>query len=188
MIPEEELPVIYLKAGEMHYADRPSLVITVLGSCLSVTMHDRKAGIGGICHGLLPACEERAHCASGCSRGFRFVDCSIRQMLRLFEKAGSRRREIEVKCFGGADMFTRTIENNGVVSVGRQNIRTAEETLAREGIRIVKQDVGGLGGRKIFFYTHTGEVLLKRLSAASCSEHKTVLPSFPASSSDAGHD
>jgi chemotaxis protein CheD len=176
---EEELPVIYLKAGEMHYADKPSLVITVLGSCLSVTMHDRKAGIGGICHGLLP----------GCGQGFRFVDCSIRQMLRLFEKAGSRRRDIEVKCFGGADMFTRTIEKKGIVSVGRQNIRTAEETLAREGIRIVKQDVGGLGGRKVFFYTHTGEVLLKRLSAAACPDHRAAPHSFADPiSKGAGHD
>ena len=70
-----------------------------------------------------------------------------------------------MKCFGGADMFSRKIEKPGVVSVGRQNIMTAEETLKREGFTIAKQDVGGLGGRKLFFYTHTGEVLLKRLAA-----------------------
>jgi chemotaxis protein CheD len=175
---EEELQVIYLKAGEMHYSDKPSLVITVLGSCLSVTMHDRRTGVGGICHGLLPVCSDQAHCPAGCSQGFRFVDCSIRQMLRLFENAGSRRRDMEVKCFGGADMFSRRIEKTCVVSVGRQNITTAEETLTREGLRIVKQDVGGLGGRKIFFYTHTGEVLLKRLSSSACGPDKGSAPTL----------
>ena len=163
----EELPVVYLKAGEMHYTDRPALVITVLGSCLSVTMHDRRLGIAGICHGLLPECKDKRSCPSRCSDGFRYVECSIRQLIRLFDKAGSRRRDIEVKCFGGADMFTRRIEKPGLVSVGRQNITTAEKLLNREGLRIVKQDVGGLGGRKVLFYTHTGEVLLKRLSSAA---------------------
>ncbi len=161
---DDDVQVIYLKAGEMHYADRPSVVVTVLGSCLSVTMFDRKSGNGGICHGLLPACEDRTSCTPGCRAAFRYVECSITQMLRLFDKTGSRRRDIEVKCFGGADMFTRKIEKKGIVSVGRQNITTAEQVLSREGFRIVKQDVGGLGGRKLFFYTHTGEVLLKRLA------------------------
>jgi chemotaxis protein CheD len=93
----EELPVVYLKAGEMHYAERPSLVVTVLGSCLSVTMHCRRLGIGGICHGLLPSCEDRRACSKGCSTGFKYVDCSLRQMIELFDRAGARRRDVEVK-------------------------------------------------------------------------------------------
>jgi chemotaxis protein CheD len=159
-----ELPVVYLKAGEMHFTDEPSVVITVLGSCLSVTMHSRRMGIGGICHGLLPECEGKKACSSGCREGLRYVECSILQMLRLFEKAGAKRSEIDVMCFGGADMFSRKIQKPGLVSVGRQNIMTAEVILRREGLTIKKQDVGGLGGRKIYFYTQNGEVLLKRLT------------------------
>jgi len=158
----EELPVVYLKAGEMRYAERPELVITVLGSCLSVTMHDPRLGIGGICHGLLPACTDKRTCAN-CSEGFKYVDCSIRNMITLFDKAGAKRSEIEVKSFGGADLFSNAVNKRGKVSVGRQNILIAEGILRREGLSIKKQDVGGLRGRKVFFYTHTGEVLLKRL-------------------------
>lgn len=33
-----------------------------------------------------------------------------------------------------------------------------------EGLTLITRDVGGIQGRKIFFYTHTGEVLLKRLT------------------------
>jgi chemotaxis protein CheD len=36
--------------------------------------------------------------------------------------------------------------------------------LKSEGLQLHVVDVGGLQGRKIFFNTHTGEVLLKRLS------------------------
>jgi chemotaxis protein CheD len=161
-----ELPVVYLKAGEMHFTDEPTVVITVLGSCLSITMYSRSRGIGGICHGLLPECEDKKSCESGCREGLRYVECSILQMLRLFDKAGVKRHEIEVMCFGGADMFSRKIERPGLASVGRQNIMIAEASLRREGLTIRKQDVGGLGGRKIYFSTQNGEVLLKRLARA----------------------
>lgn len=161
---DEDVPTVYLKAGEMHYSRRPSLVITVLGSCLSVTMYDRRTGAGGICHGLLPECADKKRCASECPEEFRYVDCSVRRMIRLFDKAGASRSDVEVKCFGGADMFSRKIEKPGLVSVGRQNIMTAEVILKNEGFTIAKQDVGGLRGRKLLFYTHTGDVLLKRLT------------------------
>ena len=164
---ERELPQVYLKPGEMHFAECPTLVVTVLGSCLSVTMFSRRKGLGGICHGLLPSCGGQHTCNGGCLEGFKYVDCSIEQMVKLFDKYGVKRSEIEVKCFGGADMFSREIKVPGLVSVGRQNVQTAEKILAHEGLSILKMDVGGLRGRKILFYTDTGDVFLKRLTKAN---------------------
>jgi len=161
---ERELPQVYLKPGEMHFAEQPSLVVTVLGSCLSVTMFSRRKGLGGICHGLLPRCGGQHTCNGKCLEGFKYVDCSIEQMVKLFDKHGVKRSEIEVKCFGGADMFSREIKVPGLVSVGRQNVQTAEKILKHEGLSILKMDVGGLRGRKILFYTDTGDVFLKRLT------------------------
>ena len=160
----EELPLVHLKSGEAHYSDQPTLVATVLGSCLSITFYSRRLGIGGICHGMLPTCGKGASCAGECAEQFMYVDCSIRQLARIFDRMGARRSEIEVKCFGGADLFSQTVEKPGLLSVGRQNCLIAEQTLKREGLTLVSRDVGGRQGRKIFFYTHTGEVLLKRLA------------------------
>ena len=158
-----ELPVIYLKAGDMHVTDKPSVVITVLGSCLSITMHSRRLGAGGICHGLMPVCKNAKQCPGSCEGDFKYVDCSIRMMVKLFERWGATRSEIEVKCFGGADMFSRDVASRGAVSVGWKNIQTARDILMQEGLTPVAADVGGNEGRKIFFYPHTGEILLKRL-------------------------
>jgi chemotaxis protein CheD len=160
----EHVPTVHLKAGEMHCADRPTLVVTVLGSCLSVILYNRRLGIGGICHGLLPSCGKQKTCSGDCAEKFRYVDCAIRQMLKTFDRFGVKRSEIEVKCFGGADMFSRPIEKPGLLSVGQQNSETAEEVMKSEGLTLTTRDVGGLQGRKILFYTHTGEVLLKRLA------------------------
>ena len=161
----EGLPVIYLKPGEMHLSATPSIVVTVLGSCLSITMFHRRAGLGAICHGLLPACIGEKSCNRDCADGFKFVDCSIKRMLKRFDACNIRRREIEIKCFGGADMFGVRPEIAGIVSVGRQNIAAAQTLLESEGLVLHAIDVGGLMGRKLIFYTHTGEVLLKRLHA-----------------------
>jgi chemotaxis protein CheD len=157
------LPVSYLKAGEIHVTDKPSVIITVLGSCLSITMYYRRLGVGGICHGLMPTCDDTKQCAGSCAGGFKYVDCSIQRMVELFDRLGAKRSEIEVKCFGGAELFSRNGDTRGAISIGRKNILTARKILEQEGLTLLSMDVGGNGGRKILFYPHTGEVLLKRL-------------------------
>jgi chemotaxis protein CheD len=163
---EQGLAVVHLKPGEAHLTDRPELVVTVLGSCLSVTMFNRRRGVAGICHSLLPECGNRETCGGQCGEGYKYVACSIRRMVALFDRYAVPRGEIEVKCFGGADMFNRKSARPDLLSVGRQNILMAEKVLAGEGLSLRAKDVGGLRGRKVLFYTHTGEVLLKRLRGA----------------------
>jgi len=173
----EKLPIVYLKAGEMYFSREPSVVVTVLGSCLSVTMFHRRRELGGICHGLLPKCGSQKDCRGECIEGFKYVDCSIRRMVQFFDRHKVGRSEIEVKYFGGADMFASQIERPGVVSIGRQNILSAEQILDREELKPHVADVGGLQGRKLFFYTHTGEVLLKRLKKPDETNHTSTASS-----------
>ena len=163
----DELPLVYLKPGEMYIAqDRPALVTTVLGSCISASMFSERFRIGAICHGLLPNCRGKQECDGTCTEGFRYVDCSIRQMAKQFDALGVLRGEIKVKLFGGADMFTPKDGGRASASVGRQNIETAMKVIMDEGLTLVASDVGGVRGRKILFYAHTGEVLLKRQGEA----------------------
>ncbi len=162
--PEQAYPVVYLKAGELCFFRKSTLVITVLGSCLAVTMHSPRASAGCICHALLPSCERQGACI-GCKERFRYVDCAIRAMVKHFERLGVERSELEVKCFGGANIFRRGA-GAAALSVGRQNIVAAKKIIRSEGLTLAAEDVGGRAGRKIFFYTDTGEVLLKRLRAA----------------------
>jgi chemotaxis protein CheD len=150
----------------MHFTARPELVVTLLGSCLSVTMFNRRTKLGGVCHSIMPRCERRTQCVENCLEAFRYVDCSIRMMVHLFEGHKVKRNEIEVKCFGGANMFSRRAQVSGSIFIGKQNIQTAKQIIRSEGLNLLAMDVGGLQGRKIFFYTDTGEVYLKHLLKA----------------------
>jgi chemotaxis protein CheD len=153
---DDSVEKIFLKPGEIYLSERPSIVSTVLGSCISVTMFSPERHIGAICHAVLP--EEKT-----AGEGTRYVDSAILAMLKSFDKYGISRSRIEVKLFGGADMLSAGSVNGMGGSVGRQNIEIAVQVVKRENLRLMASDLGGAHGRKIFFNTHTGEILLKRL-------------------------
>lgn len=154
-----ELPKVYLKPGELYFATSPTVVTTVLGSCVSVTMFDRLSGTAAICHALLPE--------GPSADAFRYVDSSILHMLEMFASHGVNRQRLEVKVFGGADMLG---VNGSRVGVGRRNVEIASQVLAAAGLKASIADVGGTRGRKLFFVTGTGEIFLKRLRRGGGAE------------------
>jgi chemotaxis protein CheD len=154
--PDDTLARVYLKPGECYFSVHPSVVSTVLGSCISVTMFAPDRRIGAICHAVLP--EEKKPGAA-----FRYVDSSIMVMLRSFERHGVHRSGLEVKLFGGADMLSADVRRVKDNAVGKKNIGVALQVVEKEGLRLLTADLGGTEGRKIEFHTHTGEILLQRL-------------------------
>lgn len=156
---QRDLPTLYLHPGEISICEVPTRVVTVLGSCVSVTMVDRTRGVGAICHGALPQCRSKEPCRSLCVEAFKFTDCALHYMLAYFKDQGIPNSELEVKLFGGADTLASKRSN----SIGTQNIKTALQIIRKEKLRVIAADVGDSFGRKIIFYSDTGEVLLKRL-------------------------
>jgi chemotaxis protein CheD len=155
---------VYLKPGEVYITEMPTLVSTVLGSCVSVTMFHRSLAVGAICHGLLPECTGPKECDGSCADGLKYVNCSLRRMIERFRSLNINLSEIEVKLFGGADVLPAEPNKSIALNVGRQNIASAVQGIERAGLSLTTYDVGGSFGRKILFYTHTGEILLKRLN------------------------
>lgn len=154
---------LFLMPGQHHLSALPMRVATILGSCVSVTLFHPPSRTGAICHGLLPHCScESDHCrAVGCRECFRYVDCAILHLLEQFDRRRCPRHELVVKLFGGADLLPTDDPEN---TIGRQNVRIARLVLENEGLRIHAADVGGNQGRKLHFFTHTGEVHLRRFS------------------------
>jgi len=159
------LPSIYLHPGELVICKEPTRVITVLGSCVSVIMYNRRLKFGAICHGTMPRCKDIQRCTEPCIDAFKFMDCAIQHMLVGFREFGIRNKDIEVKIFGGADTLMSRSSN----TIGSQNIKVTLDTLGREKLGVMGADVGDNFGRKLIFLTHTGDVYLKRLKKATYS-------------------
>jgi chemotaxis protein CheD len=170
--PPPILADLTLHPGELYIASEPSILRTILGSCVGVTIWSHRIGAGALCHGVLPRCPFPEAPGANLEEGFRYVDFSIRYMARQFDALGSRRDQLVVKVFGGADVLPASIGVRNKATVGAQNCQVAFDTLAEERLVVAASDVGGPRGRRIHFHTGTGEVLLHRLAAWDDAEKR----------------
>jgi chemotaxis protein CheD len=159
--PETDLPEFYLQPGEWRIVRRPSVLKTVLGSCVSVTFHAPRLAASAMCHPMLPTHTARSSVRSDPVASRRYVDYVIHEMAHEFDLLGATRAEVEVKLFGGADVLASSRKR---ATVGRMNAETALRVLRDEGFQVLASRLGGSRGIFIEFHTDTGEVLLRKLA------------------------
>ena len=151
---------VFLQPGELFTGRAPAVVKTVLGSCVAITIRDRRLGLAAMAHCLLP---EAGAPVSALTRteALRFVDSTVELMLAAFLNNGARFGDLEIKLFGGADgLSADRTQSNGV---GSRNVEMALSALASHGLDPAASGVGGKRGRVIEFHTQTGEVHVRRL-------------------------
>ncbi len=146
---------VFLKPGEMLLAKEPTIATTVLGSCVSITLFHQKTKMGAICHAVLPT--------GDINDPGKYVDQAVSHMVNHFGTLKIRPVELVAKLFGGADMFHMEDPTRRNRTVGTQNVSTAIRCLRDVGLVAVASDTGGQRGRKLVFYTYTGEVFIKKV-------------------------
>jgi chemotaxis protein CheD len=164
---ESELAEVYLQPGEMFFAREPTIIRTLLGSCVGVTFWSERLGIGALCHAMLPRCPDGCSPGVNPEVGYRYVDFCIRDLARKFDGLGAHRSEVQVKLFGGADVLLGSKDAPIRDTVGSVNCDTALETLRAEGFQVAASSLRGKSGLNIHFNTGNGEVQLRRLKHAS---------------------
>jgi chemotaxis protein CheD len=162
--PIQELPAIYLKPGEAHFGVEPYRVITVLGSCVAVVMYHRTTRTGAICHAVMPTYAATKKKKAQSEEILQYVDSSMDWMLKKFENMGIKANDLEVKIFGGSEIFYDSKRYETSFSVGRKNIEAALNSIHEKKLKLKAWNVGGNKGRKVIFYTDTGEVFTKFVS------------------------
>lgn len=171
-----EYPQIFLQTGDCYLAVRPTMVTTVLGSCVAVIMTAPEREIGVICHAFLPDSTEATRFTGAGLQACRFVDKALEIMFDSMRRLKLSPSEMEVKIFGGASgIAVRSMEHT-TFDVGRRNVEMARNILKQEGATIAVMDVGGSQGRKLHYLTHTGEVWLKRLKKTDDQTANGILP------------
>lgn len=161
---------IHLNIGEVYITQTPAIVWTILGSCIAIVFYNQRLQTGGICHAQLP--ERKKHyegcqktCPIRCSykkidrERFKYVTCAAQYMLEQFYSYGIQKKEIDVKLFGGANVF-RT--KDAGKTIGSQNLKAATDFIQQHNLNLVSKHIGGNAGVTIYFHTHTGKVFLRR--------------------------
>jgi len=150
-VPQRQ-PDYYLEPGHIYFTTEPSIVRTVLGSCVAVCLWDRKRHTGGMNHFVYPLVREATKATA------KFGNVSTIRLVQLMDEAGCSRENIVAQIIGGA---TKESSDNG--QMGVENARVARKVLERYGIAIVSMDVGGEMGRKVIFDVGTGEVAVLKV-------------------------
>ncbi|WP_022668037.1 chemotaxis protein CheD [Desulfospira joergensenii] len=146
---EKPVPLDYfLKPGYIYLPEKPTVISTVLGSSVSVSLFDRSMKSGGMSHFLFPFSKHPEKTTA------LYGNIAVATLVRMMLENGSNRSDLEAQIFGGA--YNPNLCDR---DIGRDNLRTARNILKRKGVKIVSQDVGGERGRKIVFNTQTCEII-----------------------------
>ena len=144
------------QAGFKLSSNQDEVLSTVLGSCVAVCVRDPITGCGGMNHFLLPMPEDDP--ADIESVAMRYGSFAIERMVNQLIAGGAYRQRLEIKVFGGANMF------DGSSKIGTRNADFVEEYLGFEGFRILASDLRGTNARKVRYRPFTGEAWVKKLN------------------------
>lgn len=140
-----------IKMAEYGVTKSPDVLVTYgLGSCLGIVLYDHSAKIGGLIHIMLPQNNAGKNQA-------KYADTGIPLLIKKMTAAGARKRRLEAKIIGGAQMFNFGSEKT-ISNIGKRNIQKTKEVLNQLKIKIVAEDVGQDFGRTMRFYTNDGKV------------------------------
>jgi len=136
----------YLKPGYLFVSNKPYIIQTILGSCVSVCLWDRNRKYGGMTHYIYDFPGNDADKPI-------YGSISIPYLVKQMGKFGSKIASLEAYIVGGArsDILTSSI-------VGKNNINIAIEILTDRNIKIKGTEIEGNNGKKVIFNTLSGEV------------------------------
>lgn len=154
-----ECEAVKILPGEYFATTAPKLIVTVLGSCVSACIRDRVSGIAGMNHFLLPndGSGQENILSDSARYGVYAMEILINHLLKL----GARRERLEAKVFGGGNV----LKGFTAINVGERNAEFVLDFLSVERIPIVAQDLLDNFPRKVYFFSETGQVLVRKIKS-----------------------
>jgi len=156
------VPVARLLPGEYYVTRHDELIFTVLGSCVSACVRERKLGIGGMNHFMLPLDSSGGTGAWSdklASSATRYGQVAMQRLVDDILNLGGKRENLEFKVIGGAQVLAVSLD------VGARNAQFVRGYLKNEGFPISAEDLGDCFARKLFYSPMSGKVRVKRLTA-----------------------
>jgi chemotaxis protein CheD len=146
-----------VRMGELAISDTPGdvLVSLGLGSCIGLAVVDKRAGVAGLAHIVLPA-------ATGAPKPGslnKFADHAVPALVDGMVERGASRVFMQASLIGGASMFAGT----GGLEVGARNADAVRELVAGRRVPVVAEAVGGSKGRTVRVDVTSGAVSVREV-------------------------
>ncbi len=151
-----------LKVGIADYkvGKAPDKIVSYgLGSCIGITLYDAVNKVGGLVHIMLPD-STQARATENLSK---FADTGIPLLLKEVLALGAVKSRVVAKLAGGSQMF-QFAGTSDIMSIGNRNAQFAKDTLRKNGIRIISEDLGGTYGRTVEIDLENGLYKIKTIN------------------------
>ncbi len=148
---------IRIHIGDFYTSKEDIVISTILGSCVAVCLLDRQNKIAGMNHIILPGKTNSTVFDTQTRYSINAMEILINDMM----KKGADRYKLKAKIFGGAHVLNGLDRKH---EVGPQISDFVVQFLELERIPIMARDLGGDRPRKIFFFTDTGRVSVKKIA------------------------
>lgn len=148
-----DLPLKRIVLGQWHSSSQPMLISTLLGSCVSACLHDPIAKIGGMNHFMLP--RDVGNEDNPARFGVHAMELLVNELMEM----GAERTRLRAHAFGAA-----AVNKNLTSSVAAQNGVFIKQFLAREGIPLVSDRLGGSLPREVILNTESGDCFVRTIS------------------------
>ena len=129
-----------------------------LGSCIGLALLDRRAGVAGLAHVMLP------QAPAGAAQPAKFADLAVEALIAATEKEGGTKRRFEAVIVGGAQMFAFGAAAGR--DIGRRNEAAVREQLTKLRVPLVASETGGSSGRSMRVFVGSGHVTCRQAAGA----------------------
>lgn len=152
---------VFLLPSELYIAKEPTLISTILGSCVGVVLYNRHQQFGGMNHFMLARSKGEEPTST------KHGDYAMETLLALMLKEDAHHEHLEATILGGGNVGGHLSLGKGI---GADNIAVAREILMKHGIKVVHKNIGGDFGRKVHFESWTGEIEVIRVEKSTATK------------------
>ena len=131
-----------------------TIVTYALGSCLGLTVYDPVIQIGGMLHAMLPLSKINPEKAE--ANPSMFVDTGVPTLFKKIYSMGGQKSRLIVKAAGCG----QPLGKNEMFKIGERNYTILKKLLWKNGVLLAADDVGGPGGRTVYFKLLTGQTII----------------------------
>jgi len=149
----------YLPPGHIHLGHEASLLWTVLGSCMAVSLWDNQKMWGGMCHFLYPFTADSRKATA------QYGNVAVKCLVKMFLDGGAKGKNLRAQLFGGAQANSANCSK-----IAKENLQMARMILKSYHIATISEDTGGYMGRKIVYNTQRNEAIVYKVNAIRRSD------------------
>jgi chemotaxis protein CheD len=162
-----------VRMGELAAAhgEGGQLVTLGLGSCIGLVLIDRRMGVAGLAHVVLPASGGNSEVNQ-----FKFADRAVPELIDRVVALGARRPLLEAVIVGGASMFAAI---GSSMEIGARNEDAVRDALSANRIRVSAAATGGARGRTVRVDPKAGTVTVREAGGPDTRLHPNPATKLP---------